>query len=452
MNISFYNRDAVRGILKLEIVKADYAEQVDKGLRSYRQKANMPGFRKGMVPLSMVQKMYGKHILAESVDKLVSENLYKYINENKINFIGDPLPNETEQKDIDFDTREDFEFFFDIAFIPEVSLELSKSDTLPYYEITVDNDMVNKQIETQRQNFGTYDEAATEAGALDVIKGTATELENGAPKANGIVAEDTVLMPMYIKDEEEKARFIGAAKGSTVVFNPRKGYGETENTDAELASLLKIDKEAAAAVTSDFSFEIKEITHYQEAELNQEFFDKIFGEGVITNEEDYRAEVKKVLARQFIPQSDYKLLVDAQPYLLEKAGELPLADDILKRRLLLGDQKLTPEQVEEQYPGIVKSLRFNFIQSAILEKNNIEINDSDIEAGALREARALFAQYGMNTVGDEVIDGYAKKLLADNKSLQQILERVKEDKLIEWLKDTVTLDIKPVTPEEFLKD
>ncbi|GHU59691.1 trigger factor [Bacteroidia bacterium] len=451
MNISFYNRDAVRGILKLEIGKADYAEQVDKGLRSFRQKANLPGFRKGMVPLGMVQKMYGKHILSEAVDKLVSDNLFKYLKDNNVNFIGDPLPNETEQKEIDFDT-EDFEFYFDIAFIPEVNIGLSESDALPYYEIEVDDDLVNKQIENQRQNFGTYDEAATEVASVDVVKGTAAELENGAPKAGGIVVEDATLMPMYLKDDEEKAKFIGATLGSTVVFNPRKGYGDTETVDAELASFLKKDKAEVSDITSDFSFEIKQITHYKEAELNQEFFDKIFGEGIVTSEEAYREEVKKILSTQFVPQSDYKLLIDARPYLLEKAGELPLADDILKRRLLLGgEEKLTPEQVEEQYPDIAASLRFNFIKSAILEKNGLQIEEHDVEKGAHREARALFAQYGMHTVGDEVIDGYAKKLLADRKSLESIIDRAKEDKLIEWLKQTVTLDVKPVTADEFSK-
>ena len=219
MNVSLKNNDAVSGIVKLEIVKADYADQVDKSLRSLRQKANVPGFRKGMVPMGMVKKMYGKHVLVEEINKLVSENLFKYIRENDLHILGEPMPNETEQKPLDFDKEEDFEFCFDVALAPEINIELSKNDKLPFYQVAIDEEMLNNQVNAYRSNFGSYDKV-DEVEEKDMVKGTVAELENGAPKEGGIVVEDAVLMPMYIKDEEEKAKFIGAKVNAVVVFNP----------------------------------------------------------------------------------------------------------------------------------------------------------------------------------------------------------------------------------------
>lgn len=281
MNVSLKNIDATKGIVKLEIVKADYADKVEKSLRSFRQKADVPGFRKGMVPMGMVKKMYGKHVLVEEINKLVSENLYNYIRENKLNILGEPLPNETEQKEINFDTQEDFEFCFDVALAPEIKIELSKNDKLPYFQVNIDDEMIGKQVEAYQANFGAYDQVE-DVEEKDLVKGTVAELENGSPKEGGIVVEEAVLMPMYMKDEAEKAKFIGAKKNSVIVFNPNKAY---EGAEAEIASFLKVDKDAVSGITGDFSFEITEVTRHKNAELNQELFDKVFGEGVVTSEE-----------------------------------------------------------------------------------------------------------------------------------------------------------------------
>lgn len=288
MNISLTNTDAVNGILKMEIVKADYADQVDKSLRNFRKKANIPGFRQGMVPMEMVKKMYGKHVMAEEVNKVVSENLYKYIRENQLNILGEPLPNETEQKEIDFDTNEDFEFVFDLAFAPEINITLNKKDKLTYYQVVVDDEMLEKQINSYKANYGSYD-TAEDVEEKDLVKGMLAELENGQVKEGGIVVEDAVLMPMYLKDEEERNKFLGAKVNSVVVFNPNKAY---EGAAAELASLLKVDKEQVAEITGDFSFEIKESTRHKEAELNQDLFDKVFGEGTVTSEEEFKNKIK----------------------------------------------------------------------------------------------------------------------------------------------------------------
>lgn len=447
MNVSLKKIDAVSGIVKLEIVKDDYAEQVDKSLRNFRQKANVPGFRKGMVPMGMVKKMYGKHVLVEEVNKLISENLYKYIHENQLQLLGEPLPNETEQQPVNFETQEEFEFFFDVALAPEINIELSKNDKLPYYEVNIDDEMLNEQVAAYTANFGNY-ENVDEVEEKDLVKGVVAELENGSPKEGGIVVEDAVLMPVYMKDEEEKAKFIGAKVNSVIVFNPNKAY---EGAEAEIASFLKVDKEAVAEITGDFSFEIREITRRKDAELNQELFDKIFGEGVVTSEEEFRNKIKEALAEQFVPQSDYKFLKDARDVLVQKAGEMKFADDLLKRWLLVSNENATVEKVEEDYPRIVEDLKFQLIKENLVKGNDLKVEESDITNFAKRIAQAQFAQYGMLSVPEEVLDNYAKDMLKNKQTLQNIIDRSVEEKLATWLKEQVELDVTSLSTEEFNK-
>lgn len=447
MNVSLKNIDATKGIVKLEIVKADYTDKVEKSLRSFRQKANVPGFRKGMVPMGMVKKMYGKHVLVEEINKLVSENLYGYIRENKINILGEPLPNETEQKEINFDTQEEFEFCFDVAFAPVIKLELSKNDKVPYYQVAVDEDMINKQVEAYQANFGSYDQV-DDVEEKDLVKGTVAELENGTPKEGGIVVEDAVLMPMYIKDEAEKAKFIGATKNTVIVFNPNKAY---EGAEAEIASFLHVEKEAVAGITGDFSFEIKEITRHKGAELNQELFDKVFGEGVITSEEEFKNKIQEAMVEQFTPQSDFKFLTDTRDMLVEKAGELEFAEELLKRWLLVANEKNTKEKIDEEYPEVINDLKYHLIKETLVKENGLKIEDADIENFAKRVAKAQFAQYGMLSVPEDVLDNYAKDMLKNKQTLQNIIDRAVEEKLAGWLKEQVELEIKEVSADEFNK-
>ena len=448
MNVSFdKNNDAVSGILKLEIVKADYAEQLDKDLRSIRQKANVPGFRKGMVPLGMIKKMFGKQALVEVVNKLISENLFKYIRENDLHVLGEPMPNETVQKPLDFDHSEDFEFCFDLALAPEIHIELSKNDQLPYYKVEVDEEMINTQVDSYRANFGSYvDGEAVEE--KDMVKGTVAELENGTPKEGGIVVENAVLMPMYIKNEEEKAKFIGANVNSVVVFNPNKAY---EGAEAEIASFLRIEKEKVAELTGDFSFEVKTISRHQAAEMNQELFDKVFGENVVTSEEEFKQKIEDALLEQFMPQSDFKFLMDIRDMLVERAGELKFDDALLKRWLLASNSKNTPEQLEKDYPQVVKDLTYQLIKDALVRQNDLKVTPADVDSFAKRVAKAQFAQYGMLSIPEDVLDNYAKEMLKNAQTAENIANRAIEEQLAAWLKEQVTLDEKEVSADEFTK-
>lgn len=447
MNVSLINNDSVRGLIKLEIVKSDYEAAVEKSLRSFRQKANVPGFRKGMVSMGMVKKMYGKQALLEEVNRLVSDNLFKYIRENNLNILGEPLASEAEPSALDFDKDEDFVFNFDVALAPEININMSKEDTLPYYEVKIDDDMLNKQVEAYTANFGTY-EAGEEVEEKDLVKGTVAELENGAPKEGGVVVENAVLMPMYIKDEAEKAKFIDSKVNTVVVFNPNKAY---EGAEAEIASFLHVEKEKVAELTGDFSFEIKEISRHKNAELNQELFDKVFGESVVTSEEEFRNKIREALAEQFTPQCDFKFLSDAREVLVKKAGELKFADDILKRWLLVANEKNTAENIENDYPHIIEDLTYHLIKESLVKANGLKVQDADIEEFAKRVAKAQFAQYGMLSVPEDALENYAKEMLKNKQTLQNILDRAVEEKLAAWLKEQVTIDKKEVTADEFAK-
>ena len=447
MNISLENIDKVSAVLTIKMEKADYADRVEKALKDFRRKASMPGFRPGQVPMGLLKKRFGKDITAEEVNKLLGEKLYAYIKENNLNILGEPLPSEDRQQDIDFDTMEEFSFAFDLALAPEINIELSKNDKLPFYQVAIDEEMLNNQVNAYRSNFGSYDKV-DEVEEKDMVKGTVAELENGAPKEGGIVVEDAVLMPMYIKDEEEKAKFIGAKVNAVVVFNPNKAY---EGAEAEIASFLKIDKEKVAETTGDFSFEIKEITRHKDAEMNQELFDKVFGENVVTSEEEFKNKIKEALAEQFAPQSDFKFLTDTRDMLVERAGELNFADDLLKRWLLAANEKNTKEKIDEDFPQILQDLKYQLIKENLVKKNGLKVEDADIENFAKRVAKAQFAQYGMLSVPEDVLDNYAKDMLKNKQTLQNIIDRAVEEKLAAWLKEQVELDVKEVTADEFNK-
>lgn len=260
--------------------------------------------------------------------------------------------------------------------------------------------------------------------------------------------EDAVLMPSYLKGEAEKAKFIGAKANTVIVFNPNKAY---EGAEAEIASLLKVDKEAVAGLTGDFSFEIKEITRHKKAELNQELFDKVFGEGVVSSEEEFKNKIKDALAEQFTPQSDFKFLLDAREVLVQKAGELKFADDLLKRWLLAANEKNTAEKLDEEYPKIIEDLKYQLIKENLVKGNNLKVEDADIENFAKRVAKAQFAQYGMLSVPEDVLANYAKDMLKNKQTLQNVIDRAVEEKLAAWLKEQVELDVKEVSAEEFNK-
>ena len=448
MNVSFQNIDKVSALLTVKLEKADYQEKVDKSLKTFRQKAQIPGFRKGMVPMSLVKKMYGNSVVAEEVNKLLSEKVYDYIKSNNINMLGEPMPNEEKQQVIDFDTMEDFEFVFDIALAPEFKAEVSSSDKVDYYTIEVTDAMVDNQVKAYTQRNGKYEQVAAYEDN-DMLKGLIAELdENGNTKEGGIQVEGAVLMPSYMKNDEQKAIFANAKVNDVLVFNPNTAY---DGHAAEIASLLKIEKEAAAEVKSDFSFQVEEITRFVSGELNQEIFDQVFGEGVVKTEEEFRAKIKESIAEQLVADSDYKFLIDARKMLMEKVGKLEFPDALLKRVMLLNNREKGEEFVAENYDKSIEELTWHLIKEQLVKDNEIKVEQEDVIKMAKEATKGQFAQYGMMTVPEDILENYAQEMLKKKENVDGLVGRVVEAKLATALKAKVTLNNKTVPMEEFNK-
>ena len=448
MNVSFQNIDKVSGLLTVKLEKADYQEKVDKSLKTFRQKAQIPGFRKGMVPMSLVKKMYGKSVIAEEVNKLLSEKVYDYIKSNNVNMLGEPLPNEEKQQVIDFDTMEEFEFVFDIALAPEFKAEVSNTDKVDYYTIEVTDEMVENQVKAYTQRNGKYDQVSVYEDN-DMLKGLIAELdENGNTKEGGIQVEGAVLMPSYMKNDEQKAIFANAKVNDVLVFNPNAAY---DGHDAEIASLLKIEKEAAAEMKSNFSFQVEEITRFVPGDLNQELFDQVFGKDAVKTEEEFRAKVKEGIAAQFVADSDYKFLIDARKMLMEKVGKLEFPDALLKRIMLLNNKEKGEEFVAENYEKSVEELTWHLIKEQLVKDNEIKVEQEDVINMAKDATKAQFAQYGMMTVPEDILENYAQEMLKKKENVDGLVGRVVEAKLATALKAKVTLNNKTVSMEEFNK-
>ena len=404
MNISLQNVDSVSAVLTVQIEKADYQEKVEKALKTLRQKVNMPGFRKGMVPAGLIKKQYGVSVLAEEIDKLLQEKVFEYIRENKVNMLGTPLPKENQ---VNFETEENFEFSFDIALAPEFNVELSANDSVDYYDINVTDEMVDQQVKMYTQRTAKY-EKVEDYQDNDMLKGLLAELdENGNTKEGGVQVEGAVMMPVYMKNDEQKAIFNGAKTNTVLVFNPSVAF---DNNEAELASLLKLKKEEVADHKGNFSFQIEEITRMIPGELTQELFDQVLGEGKAHNEEEFRAQIKETIAKQFEADSDYKFLIDVRTYLTNKIGKLEFPDALLKRIMLDNNKEKGEEFVAENYEKSLEELTWHLIKEKLVAANDIKVEQGDLTNMAKEATRAQFAQYGMINVPEELLENYSRPL------------------------------------------
>ncbi len=445
MNISLQNVNNVSAVLTVQIEKADYQEKVEKALKTVRQRVNMPGFRKGMVPMSLVKKQFGTSVMIEEIDKLMQEKVNAYIKDNQVDMLGAPLPKEN---NANFAADENFEFSFDIALAPQFNVELSNNDTVDYYDIDVTDEMVEQQVNMYRQRNGKY-EKVEDYQDKDMLKGLLAELdENGNTKEEGMQVEGAVMMPAYMKNDEQKAIFNGAKTNTVLVFNPSVAF---DNNEAELASLLKIKKEEVAGYKGNFSFQIEEITRMVPGDLNQELFDQVLGADVAHNEDEFRAKVRESIASQFVADSDYKFLVDLRNYVMGKIGKLEFADDLMKRIMLENNKEKGEEFVTKNYDKSIEELTWHLIKEKLVKANDIKVEDKDITAMAKETTRAQFAQYGMINVPDELLENYSKEMLKKSESVEALLNRVVEAKLSQALKGQVNLNHKPISAEDFNK-
>lgn len=438
--------DEVNGTILIELEKADYKEKVDKSLNQFRQRADIPGFRQGKVPRSVIQKLYGKTVLIDEINKIVTKEIGNFIRDNNLKVLGEPLTDTSVDRQIDLDKDEILKFYFNVGLAPEFDLTLGKDTEHIYYSVDLEQDLVDKQIDGYKQNYGTYLTVEEEAVETDLIKGTLTEVNNGEDIENGMVIENGILMPSYLKDENIKGNFVGAKVGNSIVFNPKTAY---DNNEAEVASLLQTTKEEIKDINPDFRFDIKEITRYKEAELNQELFDRVLGEGAAATEEEFREKIKEDLEKQFKPNADHLFIHEMRDVMVELIKDVKFPDEFLKQWLLEISEDKTKEQVEEDYPRILDDLKFQVVKQKIVEDNEIKIEFKDVEALAAEVAQAQFAQYGMTNLPADVLQNYTKSLLEKEETVQNLYEKATEDKIINWLKETITVIDKKVTSEEF---
>lgn len=448
MNIQFECADKVNGLMTVTIEKADYQEQVDKKLKDYRKKAQLPGFRPGMVPMGLIKKQYGMAVKVDEVNRILGEKLYEYVRENKIQMLGEPLPNEEKQKPQDLQGDGPFEFVFDIAVAPEFTAELSGKDTIDYYDIKVDDKIIDDQVKMFQSQAGEFVEAQEWSGN-DTLKGDLRQLDaEGNTLEGGIETEGGTVMPSYVKGEDEKKKFDGAKPGDIIIFNPKKAYPDN---DSEVAALLKVDKEAVKDLDSDFSFQITEIRHFQPHAVDQELFDRFFGEGNVSDEAGFRQKIADAIKPQLVGNSDYRFLQDVRKYMEQKVGELTFPEAILKRVMLQNNKDKDADFVEKNFEGSIKELKWHLIKEQLVAACQVKVEDDDLKQVAKGAIRQQFAQYGMNDVPDDVLDNYAEEQLKKRENIEGYVERAIDVKLMHALKQVVKLNVKEVTLDEFNK-
>lgn len=447
MNILFENPDKVNGLMTVTVEEADFKDDVEKTLKDYRKKANFPGFRPGMVPMGLIKKQFGASVKMDTLNKFVGEKIYTYIKDNKIQMLGEPLPSE-KQEPVDIEKDGPYTFMFDIAVAPEFKIELNGDTKFAYYNIKADDKLIDQQVDMFASQLGSYEKADSYDGEQrDMLKGDLRELDaDGNTKEGGITVDGAVMMPEYIKVEDQKKLFDNAKPGDIIAFNPRKAYPDN---DAEVASLLKIDREAVKSMDSDFSYQVIEISRFKKAEVNQEMFDHVFGKDAVKSEEEFRARIAEGLKPQLQANSDYKFLIDVRKYAEDAVGELTFPDALLKRVMLLNNKDKGEEYVEKNYDESIRQLKWHLIKEQLVAANNIKVEDADVKAAAKEAARMQFAQYGMNNVPDEYLDNYAGEMLKKRDSAAGFVDSAVENKLVQALKGVVTLDEKTVTLDEF---
>lgn len=446
MNITRENIDELNAVLKIDVVKADYEEKVENVLRDYRKKASIKGFRPGMVPIGLVKKIYGRAVRIDEINRVVTESIRKYLTDEKIDILGDPLPVEAEQDKIDFDTQDDFSFSFELGLVPSFELGVSKKTKVTEYEIEIDEKLRNDFINNYTRRFGELRQAET-IEEKDVVKGSVTALgENGEPVAGGPAAEDASLSVDIIQDDNTKKMFIGLGLNESVDFDMKKAFPN----DNEVAGLLRIKKEEAEKIDGMFRFTVSSISRFHPAEIGQDLFNRIYGEGAVNSEEEFRNRIDEEIALNLKRESDYKLMLDLKATASDKT-DFSLPEEFLRKWLLKVNENTSAEQVEKEFDSFRKDLKWTLIRNRIARDNNITVSEEELLEEARKVTQYQFRQYGLYYATDEQITNYAKETLKREDDAKRIADKIIEEKAIAVLKDTVKLERKSVTTEEFNK-
>ena len=446
MNISFENPDKVNGLLTITVEEADYQASVEKTLKDYRKKANYPGFRPGMVPMGLIKKQFGASAKMDAINKLIGEQIYKYMQDNKIQMLGEPLPSEKQEAQ-DLEKLAPYTFAFDIAVAPEFKIELNGHNKIDHYTITVDDALIDRQVDMFASRSGSYEKAESYEDN-DMLKGDLRELdEQGNTKEGGVTVEAATIMPNYIKNEAQKALFNGAKLGDIITINPSEAY----ESEAEIASLLKVERDRVKDFKGNFSYQITDIQRYKKHPVDQELFDQMFGKDTVKDEKAFREKIAEGLKAQLAVDADYKFILDVRAYCEKKVGKLQFPDALLKRIMLNNNKDKGEEFVEKNYEQSVKELTWHLIKEQLVAANQIKVDDADVLNAAKETARVQFAQYGMNNVPDEYVENYAKEILKKRENVDGLVDRAVDIKLTDALKKVVKLNEKEISLDDFNK-
>lgn len=446
MNITRENINDLNAVLKVNIVKPDYEDKVETVLKDYRKKATIKGFRPGMVPIGLIKKMYGRAVEIDEINKVVTDNIQKYLADEKLEILGDPLPKNDEQASIDFDTQQEFTFSFEIGLTPPVELKLSKKNKVNQYVIIIDDKMRNDYLENYTRRYGELRKADA-TGDKDVLKGRIEAVDSeGNVLVGGPAVDDTSLGIDIIKDETIKSEFIGKITGESIIFDLKKAFPN----DTEIAGILHKKKEEVADLGTTYRFTIGEISRFYPAEPGQELYNRIYGEGIVNSEEEFMKKIEEEITANLKRESDYRLTIDLKDLAMEKT-DIQLPEEFLKKWLLRVNEKTTAEQIEKEFDSFRKDLKWQLIRNKVARDNEVKISEEELQTEAENITRYQFQQYGLFYATQEQITNYAKETLKREEDAKRIADKILEEKVILLMKEMVKLENKEVTVEEFNK-
>ena len=449
MNLTKNEIDALNFSITITVEKSDYEEKVNKVLKDYKNKASIDGFRQGKVPFGLIKKKYYTPVLVEEMNKLISESLSKYLQDTEDKILGEPLPNNDEQKPINWGEQDDYEFAYKVAVAPSIEVKLSKKDKFTNYELKVEDKDIEAQLKNYQQNYGEYVESKKVVDSNMITGDIAQSDEKGNVIDGGISADNTSMLMTSFKDEAQKKLFLGKKVNDTITFNPKVSF---EN-EYEIAGLLKAKKEDLKPedIDCNYNFTISAIKDWVTAENNQELWDKVFGKDEVKSEEEFKTKIAEAIKQSFVPQSNYKFGLDAKEKLVEKV-KFDLPEAFLKEwlRATNTQEKLTDEKLEADFPLFMKDLRWQLIKEQVSTDNGIKIDDDDLLDAAKAQINAQFQQYyGAMQIPEEQLTQYAKEIVEKPEERRNLFETKLEEKSLEAIKSAVKLDTKEVTAEEF---
>ena len=449
MNVSFEQIDAVNGLLTVDVKREDFANDVNKEVAAMGVRHPIKGFRPGKAPKSLLMKFYGPSVTADVVDRMVGKAMYDYMRENNLNILGEPLPNE--ETKVDLMNDEEMSFKFDLGMAPAIDLKLNKRINVPYYNIEVTDQMVEDAIAHDRKRLGKLVDGEV-SDKESMLRGSMIELdENGNDKADGVKVERTVISPRYMNDDDEAAKFVGVKVGDTFVFNPYKAY---DGNVAELSGLLNVDRNVAGEMKSDFRVTIEEIKVNQEAEMNEEFFKGVLGvETDVKDEAAFREAVRGMIAQANIPECNYRFTIDAQRVLTEKAGDIQLPEEFLKRFIMKRreeDEKKT-ELTDEEIQGMFKQLRWQLVKDHIAQELGVKVEKEDIDTAAFIFAQQQLSQYGIYNAPEDLVKQQAERYMQDDRAREMIQEHAIDNKFYAAVREAVKVNEKTISVEDFRK-